>query len=192
MSFSNDFFRSSQNFSLNYEDSLMFLIENFNKIMEIHRVIEAYTEKTNKEIYTANKELKKLRKIDDTNLTKIEKKELQAKKEVLEKIRDQETIMYYNGEELNSNNLYVQTIKKYHFIITKLEKLDRTARTEVSNILKETIDKPIKAKGKESKFYKMISKISFSNILKKSLNIDINSHQPKKKKEKESTTTINI
>jgi len=192
MSFSNDFFKSSKNFSLNYEDSLMFLIENFNKIMEIHRVIEAYTEKTNKEIYMANKELKKLRKIDDSNLTKGEKKELQAKKEVLEKIRNQETIMYYNGEELNDKDLYVQTIRKHYHIIKLLEKGDRKTRTELSNILKENIDRPVKKNSNKNIFYKILSKISFSDIVKKSLNININSHQPKKKNEKERTISINI
>jgi hypothetical protein len=190
MSFASDFFKSSRKLPLSTEDSLSILVENYSKIMKIYRVIKEQEVKTKEKKKKANTELRKLRNIENKfkNLTPREQKEIAAKKEHFEKMREEEDIIYFENKPLNDTDLYVIIIKKHKNIIQMLESGDRALRKKASAFIKKYVDKKIKKGKKKSTFMDFMSKISFSDMILNSLNVNLENHRPQKEKNDDAYT----
>lgn len=194
MSFAAEFFKSSKKLPLSVEDSLSILVENYSKIMKIYRVIKEQEKATKEKKRKANIELRKLRNIENkfNNLTPREKKEISIKKEQYMKMREEEDIIYFNNQPLHENDLYVIIIKRHKNILHMLESGDKALRKKASDFIKKHVDKKIRKRKKKSTFMKIMSQISFSDIILNSFNVNLENHRPQEDKKDRDGYSITI
>jgi hypothetical protein len=180
MSFASDFIKSSTSYKLGVEDSLNILFAELPQILEMYRVINAFETNHKQEKKNAEKELRKIRKIElsTIKLSKIEEKELRAKKEQCEQTINSSEIIYFKGEPIYDTDIHYQIIKRFGVIVKYLCRVQNSFYNVSSNIAKDHIDKTIEEKGKKSKFWKSMSKTKFHKIIKNKKDIDLNKHKP--------------
>jgi hypothetical protein len=192
MSFADDFFKSSSTLKIDKEEAIGLILENYFSIMKVYRVIQTQTTETKKKKLNAQKELNKLRKIENSinpkSLSPMERKELKFKKEYYTKIREEEDVIYFEGKALTDKDLYIILIKRYKYLFALLESGDRKVREKIAKILKTQVDdriKKLRNKNKNSKSLKAVSKISFKDLFIKTFLTNLIDHQPTKKQEKD-------
>ena len=119
---------------------LEFIASNYNEFIKTIRIIDSQTQKTYDKKVNAVNELQKLReakeeyKTKKTKLSNQQKMELEARETELEKIQEEDDLVYFDGVPLMYNEV-VALIEKYKLFMKPLNKLDNAIRTPVANFV---------------------------------------------------------
>jgi len=122
------------------DDKIQFITDNYKQIMKVYREIERQDKKTYDKKVSAYHEIQKLRDILEKNKTKkkkLTKKELLSideKIEELEKIREEDDLIFVDGSPLTHTQI-VELIKEHKYLLRFLNEIDSKARPRVADTI---------------------------------------------------------
>jgi len=119
---------------------LDFISLNYSEMIKTIRIIEAQTQETYDKKLNAHNELQKLRDVLDSakakklKLPKQQLMDLEARMDELEKIREENDLIYLDGKPLRYDEV-VALIEKYKLFMKPLNKIDNAIRLPIANFV---------------------------------------------------------
>lgn len=133
-------------------NQLEFIAANYNEFIKTYRIIEKQSQETYDKKLNAHNELQKLRDVLEQaqskklKLPKQQLMDLEARMDELEKIREENDLIYLDGKPLTYNEVIALT-EKYKIFMKPLNKIDDMVRTPLAklvNIGLKTIFTPVR------------------------------------------------
>lgn len=141
MSFAHEFLKPDKPFEKDMEESIIFIIDNYEEIIKIYRVMQAQNketkekkEKAHEDLHSLYEKIEKL-KIEKPHLSEQEKITITETKEYLSNLREENDVVYYNGKPLDVDQM-TYLMLKHQRIFSVLEQADRKLRKHAASILK--------------------------------------------------------
>lgn len=119
---------------------LDFIAANYNEFIKTIRIIEKQTKETYEKKLNAHNELQQLRDVLESakakklKLPKQQLMDLEARMDELEKIREENDLIYLDGKPLRYDEV-VALIEKYKLFMKPLNKLDNAIRIPIGNVI---------------------------------------------------------
>jgi len=203
-----EFFKKDEPSTGNFEDTLIFFVDHYDDFLTMWRVMQVQHQATKEKKKQAHQELSDLRdKIEELKaskhkFTEQEKIEFEERKEYFTNLREENDIIYYEGNPMDFNQV-TNILLKYQKFFELIEQLDRKGRTKLatgfrvgSNIglwpVRKMLTLTINCeRGEIKKFLKSTKKyvdnipLSFEKKILSKMEIDITQHKPKEKEEKD-------
>lgn len=123
------------------EDHVLFFIDYYEDFLEFYRIITIQHQRTKAKKERAHVKLSELResvqlaKKKKKKFTEAEKLSIQERTELLEAIREEDDIIYYQGKPMDLNEV-TQRLIKYQKIFKCVEEIDTGCRIKASSVFK--------------------------------------------------------